>query len=448
MIDPITLLGAVPTVMSTLNTLGDVFNNNSKSTREQTQGGRYMYRQGGKTTRSFEQYNAPSHEQGGQNVNEQGVPTANGEHEIEKQENKFTYKNIKRSTYIFPGESAKQVNKLVKKYKNADTDPLVRNTLELEIQKIEQANEMRKAKQTKNKQYKQGGKIYKEGGLVNPLPTITPMGFLDNTFTKRSKTAPLNTLPSIDFGKQITEQRLQDKVAANGINTVKKDQNLGRPTDVLDTLRNISLFGNSLQLFNKAEKENPIFTDYGRANAELNNMSANLDSARENAVQGSNAMRSVNRGQVSSYNQFSNRESQRLDSLRKTLGEINLSELDLKNNIAGQRGQMFANQALDNKQTLEQNRINNQMNQANNRNIKRQVGADILYELDRKSTVENNRQLADATVDQGMVILQNMFPNMTWNVNQVKAVQDYQRKKITKTEYEKIMAQEPVQFKQ
>lgn len=443
MIDPITLLGAVPTVMNTLNTLGDVFNNTSKSTREQTQGGRYIYRQGGKTTKSFEQYNAPSHEQGGQNVNEQGIPTANGEHEIEKQENKFTYKNIKRSTYIFPGESAKQVNKLVKKYKNADTDPLVRNTLELEIQKIEQANEMRKAKQNKTKQYKQGGKTYREGG-----PTDLLTGNPRNYSLPSDKQFTLPTLPVSNFlnTPKSTEQKLQDTFADYKPSLPKTK--VSRPGDTLETLRNISLFGNSLQLFNRAEKENPIFTDYGRANAELNNMSANLDPARENAVQGSNAMRNINRGQVSSYNQFSNRESQRLDSLRKTLGEINLSELGLKNNIAGQRSQMFANQALDNKQTIEQNRINNQMNQANNRNIKRQIGADILYELDRRSTIENNRQLADATVDQGMVILQNMFPNMTWNVNQVKAVQDYQRKKITKAEYEKIMAQEPVQFKQ
>jgi len=61
------------------------------------QTGRTTFKYGG-----YKQYNAPSHEMGGQLIDDNGTPNPNGNSEIEGTENMYTYSNIPRKDkYIF-----------------------------------------------------------------------------------------------------------------------------------------------------------------------------------------------------------------------------------------------------------------------------------------------------------------------------------------------------------
>lgn len=485
--DPLTLIGMVPTAMNTVNSLSSLFQQPYQPQKIYQENSREVFKQGGKI-RGHNNYNAPSHTEGGQMVNDQGVPSPNGRNEVEKNESKYTYSNIKNSSYIFTPEDAQKLSKLTKKYSKANTSQLEKNALELEIQRIENNNEMKKKKLT-NRKYKYGGnpgdpqypivglgagvselmkamnptgylnqpmdyqsnkgKISNGRGdtLIDPLQTIDPRSQLLGGKVARlpsKQYTPVSTTPSmsaIDLARQTTSN-------PPNVSTTPVIPSSNNPLKNLDTLRNLTLAGSSLGLLKGAEKENPIMTNYSSARSEFNKLSNNLDPLKEQVAQSSNQLRNVNRNSASSYNTFANREAQRVGNLQQSLQNINLQERQLGNQIAGQKANFETNVARDNKQTLQQNRVNNQQNQAVSDRIKSEITGDVMSELDRKSTIINNANIATATRAEGMSLMSSMFSNFKpgdYSVVQKVATSGYES--LTPEEKNKFDNLQTVQFK-
>lgn len=517
MIDPLTLASMIPTVMNLGSQIASLVP--KREQRNFVPGGTMQYKTGG-SVRGHKQYNAPSHDQGGQTINENGVPVPNTGHEVQKKEAAYKYSRLKNDTYIFP--DTKALNKLLNKYKDANTNPQAKTALELEINKLEKQNEMKKAKT--NKEYKKGGNVkYFDGATRNPepkpinpgnpltgltgvnslissiasmygkgfsngIPSTNRMNELMGNLSRqamaggsRGETA-VNQLPQIKGdprinrgekavnpipnqmdvvprsytkmtatdlipggmqNKDMTEENLLNKVnnysapiTPNSMNDAafSKDSK-SSSFDPNKIARLAGQIGNSLQLLNKAENEKPVFTNYQNTRSELGNISNSTDALQQAAAQQANLTSNLNRSSASSFNQYANRQNQNFANLGQTLQNINLQGIQLKNQNAATRAQMESGIAQDNKQTIQQNRINNQMNEAQNRNIKRGVSSDILYELDRQSTIKNNRAFADATNQQGVAMLQSMFPDIGVNGLMVTALQKTTRgEKLTPEE--------------
>lgn len=449
--DPISIVKTIPQALSMVTSLGSLFQSPYTPPKVYEENSREVFKAGGKI-RGYNKYNAPSHSKGGMAVNDNGMPTPGGTNEIEKNESKYTYSNIKSGTYVFTPEDQKKVTKLTNKYKKADKDPTQKNTLELEIQRVEKANEMKKAKR---QEFKNGGKIkkYNTGGpLGNLEPALrslqslfTPMekGFSTpgdgpaimipkstdflNDYMQRPISSNEKVVPGLKGGSPTLKSKLgNERVSTdtytnraiastnnqtgNPLTSTPKPQK--GPLDQLNALRDLTMslsFGSDL--LRRPEREKPIMTDYGKARKEMNKLDANLDPLREQVAQSSNQLRAVNRDRSGSANTMMNREAQRVANLQQSLSQVAMQELNLKNNIAAQRAGFEANVARDNKQTLQQNRINNQQNQAAANRIRSEVNADIVSEIDRKSKVINNANIAKATRDEGMALMSSLFSN-------------------------------------
>lgn len=468
--DPLTLIGAIPTALNTVNSLSSLFKQPYMPPKQYQENSREVFKKGG-AIRGHNKYNASTHQQGGQLVNNQGIPDPNGDNEIEKKESKYTYTRLSKEnpTYIFTPEDSQKVEALTKKYKNANTSDLEKNALELSIQRIEKSNEMKKKKQSTNK--------YMTGG---PLPTLTSLA-LNPLFKKQfgstqdidmagNNLGLLNkdssysqpTPDTLGPGTKYAAPTIQSGAERYGMGPVKSDgtksfakpitpeatQNTSNPLKTLDTLRSLTLAGSSLGLLDKADKENPIMTDYSKSRAELNKLNANLDPAREQVTQSSNQLGRINRNSASSYNTFANREAQRVANLQQSLSGVTLQEQQLRNNIAAQKAQFESGVARDNKQTLQQNRINNQQNEAGVAGSKERILQNVMNELDRRSTRENNKNLTEATTAETMALMSNMFPDFDasdpfYQVIVKKAM----GKNLTEEEKEIIKSKEVINFK-
>jgi len=218
--DPLTLIGAIPTALNTVNSLATLFEGKQYDPKQYTERSREVFSKGGKL-RGHNKYNAPSHAQGGQLVDDQGIPDPNGTNEIETKEASYTYTrlNKEKPTYIFTPEDAVKVEKLTKKYKHSNVDNLQKNGLELEVQRVENANEMKKKKAAPT-QYKKGGKIYSRGGSLDPLlkavgkprtDMTVPELKVDGSLSEALTSLPLGSLNSV-VGNPNFRPVLQDKI--------------------------------------------------------------------------------------------------------------------------------------------------------------------------------------------------------------------------------------------
>jgi hypothetical protein len=470
--DPLTLIGAIPTALNTVNSLTSLFSNPYMPPKQYQENSREVFSKGG-SIRGHNKYDAPHHNQGGQVVNNEGIPDPNGDNEIQLNESKYTYTrlNKKNPTYIFTPEDSQRVSELTKKYKNANTSNLEKNALELSVQRIENENEMKKKQQIK--QYSKGGKIkkYYDGGSPTDsfkgltdmfgnarnysLPSDRPMQQIPQLPFQEVKSdpriRPINqTIQPLDTGLEkrfVDQAKLRTPVTSSTMAS-KTSESTSNPLKTLDALRNLTLAGSSLGMLKRAEKEDPIMTDYGQARKQLNKLESNLDPMRQQYAQSSNQLRDVNRNSSSSYNSFSNREAQRVANLQQGLSGITLQEQQMNNQIASQKAQFESGVAQDNKQTLQQNRINNQQNSANSEFIKSQISTDVMAELDRKSTMINQANIAEGNTLESMAYLGTMFENFGPNdMSIVMKVKKQGMSSLTAEEKEQMLNWKPIKHK-
>ena len=460
--DPLTIAQMVPVALNTISSIKTLLTPPEIPNVPVTRVNNKIFKKGG-TIRGYNKYNAPSHGKGGQTVNKNGIPSPGTNNEVEGKESKFTYSTIKNSTYVFTPVDARKVDKIVNKYKNADKSSTDRAAMELEIQRIENENEMKKTRKQTNK-FASGGPLTggltalsalsevlgkRNYGMVDPIPTLTSPGVIKGAY--QTKTINPNPL-AVDQGNlsldALNQATLTPGSVPNDSNGANSTNPLPDSLTALEGLRTALTVGNSLGLLKGAEKETPIMTDYSKGRSELGKMNANLDVQRQSAAQTSNQMRNINRNSASSYNAYQNREASRVANLQQTLGGINLSEQQMKNNIAMTKAQFETGAARETAQTLRQNRIDNLANQATADGIKSQISGDIMHELDRKSTIINEANIATASRAEGMALMSTMFTNFKpGDYDILYKVASKGPKSLTPDEFIRYQNLEPVKYK-
>jgi len=165
------------------------------------------------TTDNFKQYEAPSHENGGQMIDANNNPTKQPQKavaEIEKKEN--SYKN-----YVFSHELgfAKLAEKINKKYKDRE-DPISKNSLDTELTELMKKNEKVKQQIQQSQQLAQavleyGGKIPK-ASLGVLLSDKNKLPYEKGYVNQLMENAPDNNgvsvpVPNVDFLKGIASSK-------------------------------------------------------------------------------------------------------------------------------------------------------------------------------------------------------------------------------------------------
>ena len=370
----------------------------------------------------FKQYNAPTHEQGGQMIDERGNPNPNGNSEIEGTENMYTYSNIpKKHSYIFSDKNGTSdivkaiINK--KRKMNPDLDEPTKNLMELEIQNVENLNE------SINGLRENVDRMFNTGGPLSPLPQSP-------SFLSTDLDNP--TLPDVQFAPGFTYPSEQSS------NLPSFDK----------VLRGAVMGVNALGLLNKPEQEDLISPDYGAADRRFGNLNANLDAARDEVLSGRNAASNTIRSGSQSFQSLLARELQNSANTNRALNNISLQEQQIRNNINSQVGQYEANKAQDIANREYQNRLDNLQNEAVNRNIKRGITSDLLAEADRLSTIKNNAQIASASVEETKAILNNMYPDFQINDMWIQKAKQLSTGEITEDEYNKfVQSQSVIKFR-
>jgi len=251
------------------------------------------------TTDNFKQYEAPSHENGGQMIDANNNPTKQPQKavaEIEKKEN--SYKN-----YVFSHELgfAKLAEKINKKYKDRE-DPISKNSLDTELTELMKKNEKVKQQIQQSQQLAQavleyGGVIPKadlgirlsdknklpyEEGYVNQLisqaginPNIPPIKALNdlniNTYKSQGADGIDIEAPNDNYGKGIAVN------SPDYLNRMKKHSEFYKPGKVgtakeEDTkkqfspeaisgfgIKGIEMLGHAIQAFKKPDYVKPAY---------------------------------------------------------------------------------------------------------------------------------------------------------------------------------------------
>jgi hypothetical protein len=411
----------------------------------------------------FKQYNAPSHEMGGQMVNKEGVPdTQNPVAEIEGTENSYKYSTLPDkvgTNYVFSdaNQTSNMVKDIISKYKNKnpDTDLTSKAAMEMEIKGVEDINEtINAAKNAVSNmvQMRYGGKTkYAPGGslsggmppqdpLTGPMsgyeniqevPTFKPLDFSlsDNPYNRiemfrpipelftrgndqvESMSASTNTMPEMNLSNIPSPN-----VNVNPANTPNTDKS-GIGLDQI--LRTAGLVASGIDALQPAEEDRLITPDYSKSDERINAMNATLDQARQDVTGASNRASDLNRGASSSYSQFRARELSNIGNLQDQLGRIGMQEQQMRNQILGQQGQYEANKANVVRNIEQEQQVANLQNKARSQDIRRQFMADVVAEADRLSTAKDVRNITAAKIEEGKALLNMIAPDFDVNNDMV-----------------------------
>lgn len=348
---------------------------------------------------TFKQFNAPTHENGGQPINNDGqVDFKNPTREIEGTETKYTYSKLPNKynqSYVFSDKNgtSELTRDVMNKYKNknVDKDFLSRTAMELEFNKVENLNELIKS-QKEEIEMGGGGNIVtrrKEGEAQNnsnvfdkvlsashenleqlgngdllgtPIQLGNHLGqgnsdyFTNYSFSNRIQQPVVNTLPSTTNLLQ-TNNTLPDipNVRTNPnygslITGVLKDIALPKVSngDVSDIITGgLAAFDVTRALTEKPEEVNPRMTDYSRSDEKMYSMNTDMTQMQNSALNANNqAVQQINDGTLS-QSQRQSRLQGVYGNLGNTFANIALQQQQQQNQILGQQGQYEANKAQD-----------------------------------------------------------------------------------------------------
>ena len=375
----------------------------------------------------FKQYNAPSHEQGGQLVNNEGVPTNNGDSEIEGTENVYRYSQLPDKSgknYVFSdaNQTSDMVKGIIAKYKNKNTesDPTAKAAMEMEIKGAENINEALNAAKgaVDNFMMKYGGntKYYNGGDLGVPEDLQVPtnqMQFADDNVIDNT---PLNTGEEVDLGENLNPDLNYELTPGN--------KRLFEPLDLsnlrLDKgLRAAGLIAGGIDALQPAAKDKTIMPDFSQSDARFDEMNAQLEQARQDVTGASNRASELNRNASSSYSQYRARELGNIANLQDQLGRVGMQEQQMQNQIRGQQGQYEMNKAMTERNIRQENQIANLQNTARSQDIKRQFMSDVVAEADRLSTATDIENISAAKIEEGMALIGMLAPDMDVNKNMI-----------------------------
>ena len=353
----------------------------------------------------FKQYAAPSHENGGQPIDESGNVNFNKPSaEIETIENKYTYSalpNKEGKTYVFSEQNgtSQAMADIIKKYKNksVDKDFLTRTAMELEVNKLEKVNDLIKKQTQQQEQTQMAG-----GGGLNVSTRRHEQYHQDltNHFDKvlAASQENLEQLPDggdpeinlgVDMGynksipylqqKPLTQIPITRNLPTPNVNitnpqTTTNQNNFALPrfnpgvaSDLLTaglTAFDVLRAGNA-----KADAVDPRLVDYNKADEKMYSVNTDMTEIKNQALGANNqAVENVNEG-TTSQAQRQARLSGVYSNFGNTLANIALQEQQQKNNFSVQQGQYEANKAQDKSNRLATADEKFAMNQAATRQL-------------------------------------------------------------------------------
>lgn len=435
----------------------------------------------------FKQYNAPGHEQGGQNIGEDGMPMENGDASIEGTENKYTYSQLpdkSGKTYIFSDRTgtSDMIKNIMKKYKNKNTeqDFTEKAAMEAEIKEVEKLNDVvKQIKDNLQQQFSWGGKKeYAWGGGDPIVPDDvqaninTTMGELTTPTTATTYNDMRGgydyldppTLPTTKLGEYPTSTGLDiqtdrsvpvtdpgdmqllsrdkkpedyainiDPYTAPKLSEFRQEDGNGLTTGQI--LRGASYLGSAIDAFKPYDRDKEILPDYTRADDYMQKANADLTAAKQAAQSNFNVASNMTRNSASSYAQFRSRQLANIANLQDNMANISQQEQGMRNNLNLTKGSYEADKANRIQAIKDNVQIRNLQNKARSQDLQKQFYSDIMHEADRLDTIKNNKELASATREEGYKILGEMFPDYQLNTETMDLLVDLSKGKITEEEF-------------
>jgi len=411
----------------------------------------------------FKQYNAPSHEMGGQTINKEGIPTqTNPVAEIEGTENSYKYGALPDkagSSYVFSdaNKTSGMVKDIISKYKkkNTDNDLASKAAMEMEIKDVENINEaVNTAKQAVSNmmQMRYGGEPkYTPGGSLGyqpldfSLPQNTSMANIPNRNVQLANvplganarleaqqeqslpnTRKVDPLPTIGNSYDVVANKgtVESTTTPDPFKSISEESPLEADSnnlniDLPSIMRTAGLVAGGIDALSKPDVEKEIQPDFNTSDEKFNAMNATLDQARQDVTGASNRASELNRGASSSYSQFRARELSNIGNLQDSLGQIGMQEQQLRNQILGQQGQYEMQKSTIERNIKQENQVNNMQNKARTQDIRRQFMSDVVAEADRLSTAKNMENINNAKIEEGKALIKMIAPDFDVNSNMV-----------------------------
>ncbi len=361
---------------------------------------------GGLLPAGFVQHNAKSHTDGGQAVDSQGKPNMVAPvAEVQNKEN--VYNNYVYSDMLKNPKTGKTFNidmqKLAKKYKNADTDLLSKTALNVSADNLAKTNDVVRSA-VEQEQATIGQMPQAPYGIdLEPLPQL-PINIVPGQVGIPSVPQELNmNLPHIQNPfETMTGQDVQDpfdaytkaptyinKVMSNRFSSnapVQASTFADAPVDYSGVTgtddksgiqdrgfnyntaalvaKGLGLGDSAFRALRPAEVESPILPDYQSANAMMDRASIDLTSSRQNSMGVSNILGNMNRSTSSGFGQYRNREAARIAGLQDNIADITSQERTANSQLDMNRAGAKTNMANATAGALYQNRVDNQQNAA------------------------------------------------------------------------------------
>lgn len=205
-------------------------------------------------------------------------------------------------------------------------------------------------------------------------------------------------------------------------------------------LKAVALGKSVADALEKPVVEKPMFTDYNASDRQIYGTNVDYTQARQDAMAASNLAANVNRAASSGFNQYQGRMQSTYGNLADQLGQISMNENLQRNQQAMQRGQYETAKAIDVKNTMYQNRIDNMQNMANAKLADQklfselsQIGTEFNQYQGYKEMLQNNKELSQATINQGLALIGSNYANFGFTkdfIDKIKSGQATQNELI------------------
>jgi len=205
-------------------------------------------------------------------------------------------------------------------------------------------------------------------------------------------------------------------------------------------LKAVALGKSVADALEKPVVEKPMFTDYNASDRQMYGTNVDYTQARQDAMAASNLAANVNRAASSGFNQYQGRMQSTYGNLADQLGQISMNENLQRNQQAMQRGQYETAKAIDVKNTMYQNRIDNMQNMANAKLADQklfselsQIGTEFNQYQGYKEMLQNNKELSQATINQGLALIGSNYANFGFTkdfIDKIKSGQATQNELI------------------
>ncbi len=414
---------------------------------------------GGMITKNFKQYNTGSHASGNDlAVNAKGNP-AQGNNVVTVQNKENAYTNTKGESYVFSdvlvnpltgNHFNKDAAKINKKYSKADSYKEEQNALEFSMNRLSMLNEIVKPKEQSTQLFN-GGPTNKKYSTIDDQ-TNFPMEELsvplsDNWFydakTDQLYDPPLQQPSPIDTS--LIKKPMADRSNPT-LNTVDAPITTDR-TDYVSpfdrTPKNTEFNYNTVALGLKglglaksiadslepAEIEKPILPDYRQSDKQMYATNIDYTQAKQDALAASNLAGNINRSASGSLEQYMGRQAGNYANYADNIGRISMKEALDRNQQYVQRAGYEQGKALDTSNRLYQNRIDNQMNRANANLADQklfteltQIGSEFNQYQNYKEMVQNNKELTQAYINEGLAILNSKNTNFGFSEDFIERI--------------------------